>query len=351
LANHPHKQHTPKTPWRWRGALLKLAAVVVVGYFVAGAARDAWGDLRRDGVTFRIDLAIASGLAFLAAGLPMAWFWRRTLVALGQPVPLGPVFAAYYVSQIAKYVPGKGAVIVLRLARMRPWGGCLRTQAASVFYETLTLMAVGGVLAAALVAAGYGLGGGATDDQARLLAALPLVLGLCCATPTLPPLARWLIDRLTPREASQDAIATPTEPLATINETRVALAKGLTWRLMAEGWVAATITWTGCGASLWLAAWSVGASGPAGWRLGPLWVLAASLPVVAGFLAMLPGGLLVREALGLKVLTPALGPGPALAATLAARLVWLAAEGLVCVMMIGAAALRPNTKQPPKQGP
>ncbi|MGL4514007.1 MAG: lysylphosphatidylglycerol synthase transmembrane domain-containing protein [Lacipirellulaceae bacterium] len=342
----------PRAAPAWRGRLLvalKLLLVAAVCWFVAGAARDAWADLATRRITLRPGLAVASGAVFLLSGLPMAWFWRKTLLALEQPAPLWPTVSAYFVSQIAKYVPGKGAVIVLRLARMRRFGGSLRTQAASVFYETLTVMAVGGVLAAGLVAVRQEAVGAAPSGW---MAALALALGAGCALPTLPPVARWLVGRLAGgRQAAGGDPAGDDAAEQTAAATSKALARGLTWRLMAQGWLAATITWIGYGASLWLAAWSVGGPGPDGWGLATLWVLAAALPVVAGFLAMLPGGLVVREALGLELLSPALGPGVALATTIAVRLVWLAAEGAICVILIGVASMRRAGVLPHQQRP
>ena len=296
-------------------AAVKLAVVAVIVFAVAGAVRDAWGQLLAEGLQVNPLLAMAAGVLFLIAQAPMAWYWRQTLIALGQPAPILPTAIAYYVSQIGKYVPGKAMVIVLRTERMVRQGGRGRTVAASVFVETLTLMAIGAVVSAALLIMTTG---GEASERAWLIA-LAVGLAVGCLVPTAPPIARWIIERVAP----------------SLEEADTAMRRGLTVPLMLEGWGASLVTWLGLGMSVWLAAWSVGASDAEGWRMASLWVLTASLPVVAGFLSLLPAGVVVRDGLMLGLLAPVLGEGAALATTIAVRLIWVVSETLLCVILYG----------------
>ncbi|MEO1496163.1 MAG: lysylphosphatidylglycerol synthase domain-containing protein [Planctomycetota bacterium] len=286
----------------------KVAVVACVVWFVSGSLSDAWRQIGEQGLTIAPGYAALSGLLLLLGQLPMAWYWRRTLAALDQPAPVWPAVAAYYLSQIGKYVPGKAAVVAIRTERFVAIAGGKPTQvAASVFYETLTLMAVGGVLSAALLAARFG-------SREGWLAVLAATLGVACLAPIVPPVAAWLMRKLTKRTDSSESPA-----------------YRFTWSLMGEGGVYALAAWGVMATSIWAAGRAVGvdnADSDAG-----LWLLAAALPVVAGFLSLLPAGVVVRDGLMLKLLAPTLGEAGALATTLATRVIWIAAEALVCVIL------------------
>ena len=77
---------------------------------MAGAARVA-GRCRR---------AVRVGL------VPMAWFWHRTLAALGQPAPWRATLRAYFLGHLGKYVPGKAMAVILRVAAVRKWVPSMR---------------------------------------------------------------------------------------------------------------------------------------------------------------------------------------------------------------------------------
>lgn len=310
---------------RYALVVLKLAVVAAVVWFVGQTASDAWRKLAEERITVRPLYGLASGAVFLASMAPMAWFWRRTLVALEQPAPWGPSFRAFYISQLGKYVPGKASVVLIRTERLlnavrreaveSEATPSTRVVAASVFYETLTHMAVGALLAAGLTAA---LTPGDAASQ-RGWIALSVGLAVLCLTPTLPPVFDWLLRRAGERR---------TDPAR-------ALKRRLTLALAAQGAMASLVGWSLAGMSVGLAAFSVGVTPSTGVAPGALWVLAAALPVVAGFVSLLPAGVLVREGLTLGLLAPALGDGPALATTLAVRLIWVVSEVVLCGSLLG----------------
>jgi uncharacterized membrane protein YbhN (UPF0104 family) len=57
------------------------------------------------------------------------------------------------------------------------------------------------------------------------------------------------------------------------------------------------------------------------------------MSVVAGFVSLIPGGLVVRDAVLLELLAPAVGKGPALVCALVARLVWLLSEVGISIIL------------------
>jgi glycosyltransferase 2 family protein len=79
--------------------------------------------------------------------------------------------------------------------------------------------------------------------------------------------------------------------------------------------------------------------------LVPVVIASVALATVAGFVvAVLPGGLGVREGVLMSALAPAIGPDQAVIASLVLRLVWVAAE------LVGAAILFPWYRHPATDG-
>ena len=76
--------------------------------------------------------------------------------------------------------------------------------------------------------------------------------------------------------------------------------------------------------------------------LAPVVIASVALATVAGFVvAVLPGGLGVREGVLMSTLAPVIGSDQAVVASLALRLVWVAAE------LVAAAAVFPWLRRPP----
>src|SRR5262249_13183529 len=92
---------------------------------------------------------VASGLLYLAGLSACGRFYERILRDGPTPVGLAPALGAYLVSHLGKYVPGKALVGVIRAGTVVPVGARASTAAIATFYETLVMMAAGGLLAAA----------------------------------------------------------------------------------------------------------------------------------------------------------------------------------------------------------
>jgi hypothetical protein len=295
--------------------------LVAVGWSVSHTLRKGIAELNQHEWQVNIGWLVAAGALYLAGLLPMAWFWRRALAACGLR-PTWPVTLwAYFLGHLGKYVPGKVMVVVLRVSALGPAAASKRLAVVSTMLETLTLMSVGGCLAAVLATFVLHL-------DARLTA-LAAALAVVAALPTLPPIAR----RLAGTAANQSSLPNSSPTTATNGDAALA---GITGQLLAIGWLASVVCWILLGASLWATLRSIGVQVPLIGEL-PLMVAAVSLAIVAGFLSLLPGGIGVRDALLMQILAPLCGDANALIVAVLVRLVWLMSELAACgILYVGA---------------
>lgn len=303
---------------------IRLAAIGLVVWFVGGTLLSSFRELRASELSIGWGWLIASGAVYLVALLPMAWFWRQTLRATGTDASWRETLAAYYLGHLGKYVPGKVMVVVLRTNALRGEGRQTRHIAATVFVETLTMMAVGAAMACLLIA-----------NRGPILSASPwllpmgALLAVVAVVPTLPPVMRRILQLMAKPNSSQETANQSTGPF------------NVGWSLIAAGWLAGFVTWLGLAGSVWVAVRSVEASLTIDFVTAEQFLLAATLPVVAGFLSLLPGGVGVRDGLMLMVLAGLLAQPIALAAVILVRLVWVISEGLAYVIIEGLRRMHP----------
>lgn len=320
---------------KWLKRLFNLVVLCLLAWFVRDTVLSAIQELRdkeAEGFRWRLDpvwVALA-GLFYLLGSLPMGLFWYRILRALGQRPRVGEALRAFYIGHLGKYVPGKALVVILRAGLLRSERVSGAVAAASVFLETLTMMAVGAFLAAGILAMRP------HEDLQQNVWLLPLALGLMVAAglPTVPPIFRRLVLRIgVPKSDPQI----------------VEKVQNVTWRLVGSGWVAMIIGWLLLGLSLWATLRAMGVE-----DLHPLFHLhyytaAVALAMVAGFLSLIPGGVLVREMilmaiLGVylaKVIEVPQADAVAVVSAILLRLIWLVSEllasGILYVGVRGAA--------------
>ncbi|MBI2826586.1 MAG: flippase-like domain-containing protein [Planctomycetia bacterium] len=293
---------------------LKAALVALVLWGLHRTIRSALADLEGQHwrpSELRVGWLVVSGVAYLAGQLPSSLFWRRLLATLDAPAPALAAVRAWYVGSIGKYVPGKATVIVLRTALLRRAGVGIAVATATIFFETLTTMAVGAFLAGGILVVAY-------RDRWQL-AAMAGGLMLVAGAPTVPAifkrLAKWAgIERAAPGTIDKlDHLGPATLVRA--------------WATIAAGWCL-------IGASVVAGLLAIEPAPPGG-RLA-LWALATAaggLSVVAGFVSFIPGGLVVRDAVMLELLAPEVGTGKALVCALVVRLVWLVSEAAISTIL------------------
>jgi glycosyltransferase 2 family protein len=337
---------------RWQRLTIKIVkwtVTLVVLWAVARHVLRTWIDLRDQSRSFHFEPGwlIVSGILYIAGLVACGRFFERILRASPTPVRLFPAVRAYLVSHLGKYVPGKAMVVVVRAGMVVPFGARASTAAIATFYETLVMMASGGLIAAAGFATAAGSGrsawfhaisftppiwGPVTLPLYRLGAWGGLGLGLAFVFLTVPPvfgrLAGWV-----------------SLPIPGVGPEAM---PRFTSRLLVQG-----LLWTSCGwILLGLSQLAVVRSfDPAGtnsliaFGLVPVVIASVALATVSGFVvAVLPGGLGVREGVLMSALAPAIGSDQAVIASLLLRLVWVAAE------LAAAAILFPLFRRPPADG-
>lgn len=312
----PHAQNARRRAVRWVATLI---VVVLVVWFASDTLRQGWRELSSVDITISFSWCALSAALYGVGLLPMAFFWWLTLRSLGQQPAAADVFRGYYLGHLGKYVPGKALVVVLRTGLLTAAGCDLRCVAASVFIETLTFMATGAAIAAVLLVTA----GDANAMHIALALALAVVVGL----PVTPTFARFLVRRL---DSTKDKDS-PTS------------LNGFSWKVTFAGIACSAIAWTLLGLSLWAAIRALGVDSSAPLAQLALWVKSVTLPYVAGFLSLIPGGLFVRDALLVELLTPQIPAETALIAATLWRIISLASEVGVCAI-ISASRLRLATK-------
>jgi glycosyltransferase 2 family protein len=276
---------------------------------------------------------VLSGVIYAVGTAPMGWFWWRTIRAFGYDPPLMATYRAYYFGQLGKYVPGKAMVIILRVAAMRRWAPSMRLVIVSVFVETLTVMAVGAMLAFILSA-----------FVLKSEAYIPLLaLGMAGAAggPTMPPFLRWFGRLGAGRFAKGADIDSKAEDSAEV-ESRLSR---ITLGVLSQGWIAASLAWVFYATSLWATLRGIGVVDVQLIGNMPVLVTAVAIAVVAGFLSMVPGGLLVRDGALVYLLAPVCGKANALVAAVLMRLVWLVSEVVACGILYIARPKRRGTPE------
>ena len=130
---------------------VKGAVAIVVLWAVGRHVLRTYGDLRSQSESLHFEPAwlVLAGFLYLAGLLACAVFYERIMRSSLTPIGLVPAWRAYIVSHLGKYVPGKAMVVVLRSGMVVPYGGRASTAAIATFYETLVMMAAGGLVATA----------------------------------------------------------------------------------------------------------------------------------------------------------------------------------------------------------
>ena len=300
----------PSRSRRWLTRLLKLIVFALVAWGIARTVQSSLADLRGHEWSLEPGYLALSGGLYLLGYLPSGIFWFAILRATGQQPRLLETLRAYYIGHLGKYVPGKAMVVVLRTGLIQSHRVDPAVAVVSVFLETLTMMAVGAFVAAAILLA--------VLPQNGLLALLAVGLMIAAGLPTLPPVFRRLSHQVTSRTRRA--------------ETEVRL-EGVTFPLMLAGWLGNLLGWALLGLSLWAAVRGVGDSQAAPLTLLPVFTASVALAVVAGFLSLIPGGAMVRELILAQIMAPVVGQAVALVSAVVLRLVWLVSELAISVIL------------------
>ena len=312
--------------------LVKTAVALLVLWGVGRHVLRTWHDLQRHDLAIepRPIFLMLSGLVYLAGLSCCAFFYDDILKASPTPIPTLPAYRAYLISHLGKYVPGKAMVVLMRAGMSAADGAKAATAAIATFYETLVMMAAGGLLAAL----GFALGGRSPVMAVKVpmlgrivlefyhLAGLfALGLGLAFLVVVFPPCFRRLALMVS-------------LPLPGVGpEALPRFSAGL----LSRGLLRGVESWLFLGLSQILVIRGLVPAGRFEY-LGVFFVVVASvaLATVSGFVvAVMPGGLGVREGVLMVALGPLFGEDLAVVAALTLRLVWVAAELLAAAVLSG----------------
>ncbi|MBI3199990.1 MAG: flippase-like domain-containing protein [Myxococcales bacterium] len=284
-----------------RPALALLAVVFVVWAFRdlarrwdSHAVRIAWG------------LAVASLVPLVLGGVTLAVAWKYLIERMAATrVPLGASLALHAESQLARYIPGKVGIPVVRMTGAKGIGVPAKIAGSSVLIELMSFVSVGGMVGFGLLAA---LGQRAVSAQLGRWA--PVVVSVLGAVVLL----LIVVDRNRCPERVRRAFAI--EGRGPLVPRRLPVLHALYW-----------LTWAAHG---YLVTCALGADAASGSAVAGVFILA---PIV-GFLALAaPAGAGVREAVLSIGLVPVVGAAPALTVLVLSRGATLIADVLVWLLL------------------
>ncbi|MBP90779.1 MAG: hypothetical protein CMJ64_29390 [Planctomycetaceae bacterium] len=289
-----------------------IIALVVWGIWRTVAnAKGEFADAGFQWTSLRFSWLFLAMVFYIVGMFPSCIFWWRVLQAMGQRPTLLETLRAFYIGHLGKYAPGKAFVVVIRTALIRSSRVNTTVAVASVFVETLTMMAVGAVVAAIIL-------GTLFRGQVWFLG-MAVFLAICAGVPTLPPLFRRALRILQVHRANPD-----------IDKA----IDGLDARVMGVGWITISIGWCFFGLSMWATMKSLPPEmAQAGLEQFPLLTASVALAMVAGFLSLLPGGIGVRELVVIPLLSPVFGQVAAILSAVLLRIAWMAAEVVVSIVL------------------
>ncbi len=273
----------------------------------------------------RFSLLLLSGLLYIAGLLVFGLYYARIVRLVAPSVSLIESLRAYILSHPAKYVPGKAMVVVIRVGMISRSGARATAAMLSALYETLSMMAIGGLLGAIMLA---------MKPAHPLAAILSAGVGLAFLATVLPitfsTAARLLKKGLATIEPEDS-------PAPGRNDWPMLLLFGMT------GW----IFW---GLSQVAVVVSLDTNHVFSLSEWPRVAGAVMLATVGGFaLPILPGGLGLREWILNEVTGNVLGADLAIASAIVLRFVWIIAE-LVAAAAVGLIPSR-ATSIPPANEP
>lgn len=286
----------------------KLAIRYVIGALILAAvgrqAWRAWSNWRVHSDLFEVSyLTMLWALLSYMAGLAIFGIYYGVIVRNVKPATsMLPCVRAYLFSHPAKYVPGKAMVVVVRAGVLGRAGVGAAAASFTAIFETLSMMAIGGLLGGLLLV---------LPNGHRTGAAVSFGLGAAFLGTVLP----WTFGRAVRLLKKGISAIDPADcPSPTWADAGKLAALG------AAGWLA------------WGLSGVLTVSALSGGNLRPLeeWPRIAGAVMVGtagGFaLPILPGGLGLREGIYNEVTRGVLGPDLAIASALALRFVWVLGE-------------------------
>jgi glycosyltransferase 2 family protein len=270
---------------------LRLAMLAVALAFLALVLRSQWAAIRGYNLDVHPDLLLLSYVPLVAAALLEVALWRRLLAALGHSLPLGRAAGVWFLSNLARYIPGNVwqflGMMELAAANGVPRPVTLTSVALHQLLSNLAGLCIG----VAVISRSGILGGNAALPVAAFVLLALLLLS--------PPVLRRLLGLLR-RFTGAGSAADP-----------------LPFSLVLALFAGYCLYWLLCGSGFVLLSTALGVVP----GRGALWIAAYAGAYVVGYLSLLtPSGIGVREGV-LALLLAAVATGaPGALLAVAARL-------------------------------
>lgn len=317
--------------------VLKWVLFALVIAFVGRRAWQLWRDGDVGSVTIHWPWLLAASALYLLGWLPSIFLWHRLIRRLGGSSSRWDVGRAYFAGHLAKYVPGKASVLLVRAGMLSNRGCRPSVSALTSTYEVLVVMGVGAAVGLTMAPVVWPK---AIVNRLpeMILPAFehPLIFGMSvvAACIVLVPFVARVLDfiarKLTPPIVSKEFTSPLVLAGADIEPSRSQIGGMFLLR-----WCFLSVTtWLIHGLSLGCTLRAVGVQTSLSEWL--IWTGAVSSASFLGFVVMFaPGGLGVREAALLELLSSQteIGQSQAVATTVLLRAAWLAAEIIAAVAL------------------
>ena len=313
---------------KWLKVAVKLAIGGVVLWAVGQQILMTWDRWQAKTADFglNITLLVTSGIFYIFGLMAFGIYYARVVQMVAPLISTFTCLKAYILSHPSKYVPGKGMVVVIRVALLTKAGARTTAAILTALYETLSMMAIGGLLGSALLF---------IPPSHPIGALLSLALGLAFLATVLPFTFGRAVRIL---KKGLHSIEPGDLPTPTIPDIRALLLWGvLGWLLWGVSQVL-VVTALDPHQSVSVSHW-------------PRVMGAMMLGTVGGFaLPILPGGIGLREWIIDELTGGLLGPDLAIASALGLRFVWVVAE-LVAAAVIALVPTPPEPGQKTQESP
>jgi uncharacterized membrane protein YbhN (UPF0104 family) len=299
-----------------RNRLLAAGKLLLAVAIMAAVGRRFYLDLLNldlETVTIRPAWLVLSGVLYVLGLSFSVAFWVRLLRVFGQRPSIRAAVRAYYVGQLGKYVPGKAWALLVRSVLVRGPEVHMGVAAITAFYEVLTTMAAGVLLAVCIwIFQPPAIPGLAWSPLYSILLLFSL-LGL----PLVPAIFNRLVNGVAARFRGMES----------------SKLSSLRTGTLAGGLVLTSGSWVLMSAGLWATLQGVLTHPPGLTPALALQCIASlSLAYVAGFLVLVvPGGVGVREVVLREFLAAFAPAGEVALAVLILRVAWTLADVLAAL--------------------
>lgn len=310
--------HGKRSKWILAAETVLAVGIVVgvIAYFVNVLNNENLRDVK---FAVRLEWLVPAGLLYLLAHLFWATFWVRLLHYEGVTVPWGIGIRTYYISQFGKYIPGKFAVLVMRMGMLKRFHAHPVPVGVTAVYETLTSMSAGALLAVLFLPS--------LEILPKEISSNRMALFAMCALPIGLGVLNKLAARVAAKRRGPDARPLPAPSLLLLIQGLLHGACGYCLLALSLGCIIRAIL-----------------PNPPEWNVEFFTVALASVSLcyVAGFVVLVaPGGLGAREFVLVAALTPPFAhavnadaaAGMAIVVALVLRLTWTTAEIILGLLL------------------